>query len=204
MSEKTLVILSGGLDSTTCLYHHLQFGQVLAVTFDYGQRHWREIEYARSIAADVNVRHFVLSVPIYKWTTSALLGHQDIPHGHYSDDSMRQTVVPYRNLILLSVAASIAANELCDTVSYGAHAGDAAIYPDCRPAFVTALTHTLYSGDYSKLKLVAPLIGMTKRQVAEYAKQLGVPIDKTWSCYEGGDEPCGKCGACVARAEALA
>jgi 7-cyano-7-deazaguanine synthase len=117
---------------------------------------------------------------------------------------MKRTVVPYRNLIMLSHAAAYAATDGYNVLAYGAHAGDAAIYPDCRPAFVTNLKHTLYAGDYSKIELEAPLLGMNKRQIAQYAMKLGVPIEKTWSCYEGKSKPCGKCGACVARAEALA
>lgn len=205
VKNKVLVVLSGGLDSSTCLYHHLsQYDEVMTVTFDYGQRHRREIESAKKVADVARVYNTVFTIPLNEWTSSSLLGDSDIPHGHYSDESMKRTVVPYRNLIMLAVAASIASDNKCNGVSYGAHSGDAAIYPDCTPAFATAMKHTLYTGDYAKLQLFTPLIGMNKRQVGEYARRLGVPIALTWSCYEGGDEPCGKCGACVAREEALA
>lgn len=202
---KTLVILSGGLDSTTCLAHHYSLGdECSAITFDYGQRHVKEIESAVAVAKHYRISHQIRPIPISRWVCSALLGDSEIPEGHYSDESMRATVVPYRNLIMLSVAAAIATQLHCEQVSYGAHSGDAAIYPDCRPAFVTAMDHALYAGDYAKVRLVAPLIGMNKRQVAEYAKSLNAPIGLTWSCYVGGPQPCGRCGSCVARAEALA
>jgi 7-cyano-7-deazaguanine synthase len=207
---KVLVILSGGIDSSTCLYHHLRqydngkYHEVMTVTFDYGQRHRREIESAKKVAAVAKVYNAVIPLPIHEWTDSALLGDSEIPHGHYTDESMKQTVVPYRNLMMIAVAAGIASKNDCDGISYGAHSGDALIYPDCTPAFATAMKHTLYTGDYARLQLFTPLIGMNKKQVVAYARDIGVPLALTWSCYEGGDEPCGKCGACVAREEALA
>lgn len=199
---KTLVIYSGGMDSFTLLNLAIEIGdEVQAVTFDYGQRHKKEIDYAKRNCLDLGIPHYVL--PVHLPVTSALTSGKDVPHGHYEDESMRDTVVPNRNMILLSLAASVAIDRNLDRLAYGAHAGDHAIYPDCRPAFVSAMNVALKHCDYKPLYVWTPFLHMSKRGIAQEGHRMGLDYSKSWTCYEGGDEPCGACGACVERAEAL-
>jgi len=204
---RTVLIHSGGMDSTTLLYHLLNEGhEVLALSVDYGQRHAVEISHARATAREKGVRHEVADIAeVGRLLKGSSLTSRDIavPEGHYTEESMKATVVPNRNMILLSIAAGWALAEGCETVSYAAHSGDHAIYPDCREAFAQALDKTIQLADWNPVSLYRPFIGKTKADLARLGRDLGVPFAKTWSCYQGGEIHCGRCGTCVERREAF-
>jgi 7-cyano-7-deazaguanine synthase len=204
---KIVVVLSGGLDSTALLYALKRNHEVRAVTFYYRQRHDKEIDAAIAIAEKAGVDIDLVDIQsvgiALAPSGSALLGGQDVPHGHYADESMKKTVVPNRNMIFLSIAAGIAMAHKFDAVAYGAHAGDHAIYPDCRPMFFEAMRSAIESADESKIALLAPFIDFTKADIVEMGKHWRAPLELTWSCYEGGDKHCGQCGTCVERKEAF-
>lgn len=201
---KTVVLLSGGLDSTVLLAHRLALGDsVHALCVGYGQRHRREVWAATAVAGHYGVGFEVVELPPTLMKGSVLTGGGPVPHGHYEDASMRSTVVPARNLVLLSLAAAVAFREGVDAVAYAAHAGDHAVYPDCRPAFVEAVRLTLARCDYRPVTLLTPFVGRTKADVVAEGRRLGVPFELTWSCYEGGCLHCGLCGTCVERREAF-
>jgi len=203
MREKTLLILSGGMDSSTLLYHLLDMGhKVEALSFDYLQRHRRELDSAKRICELTNVPHEILQIPAL--TGSALTFDKDVPHGHYEEESMKDTVVPNRNMVMLAHAASTAIARGHDNVAYGCHHGDHAIYPDCRAEFVAAMSQAFALCDWKEIKLLTPFLTWDKGAIARRGAELEVPFELTWTCYEGGEEPCGKCGACVERAEAMA
>ena len=205
-ARESVIILSGGLDSTVGLYAERARAQrVLAVSFDYGQRHRKELEFAAATCARLGVEHVVvnLSVLTALMSRSALTSDVEVPDGHYAEASMTSTVVPNRNMIMLSIAAAVALTNKCGHVVYGAHAGDHDIYPDCRPQFVEALALALTRCDYSPLELEAPFVEMTKADIVSLGAQLDVPFADTWSCYRGQDAHCGRCGTCVERREAF-
>ena len=200
---KTTLIYSGGLDSTVLLYWLLSNKhEVRAVSFNYGQRHKREIEAARTICQLRNVPHEVVAIPPLRG--SVLTDAGDMPHGHYAAENMKQTVVPNRNMVMLAYAASLAIAEKCDAVAYGCHAGDHTIYPDCRVEFVNAMRLAFDLCDWSKLQLLTPFVHDDKTEIVRVGRRLKVPFQLSWTCYEGGNEPCGQCGSCVERSEALA
>lgn len=195
-----LVLLSGGLDSSTLLaYTRPQ----MALFVDYGQRHIREQEAAVAIAARYGVSLQTLSLTDYgKSVHSALTTRSEIvPKGHYAADNMSATVVPNRNAVLLAAAAGIAASNGLHTVYTAVHAGDHPVYPDCRPEFIQAASHAYELG--CGVRVEAPFVDSSKEHIAVLAGQLELPIDLTWSCYEGGTIHCGQCGTCVERLEAL-
>lgn len=203
---RTLVLLSGGMDSTTALFQAIsQLETVSAVSFDYGQRHKKEIEAAKRICDTLMVNHTVLDLTgaFAAFRGSALTGTGDVPHGHYEDESMKRTVVPNRNMTLLSLAAGLAISIQADRIVYAAHAGDHAIYPDCRPEFYEAVAKAVELGNYDPPKLEAPFINMTKADIVTVGNKIGVPFKLTWSCYEGGDTHCGQCGTCQERRAAF-
>jgi 7-cyano-7-deazaguanine synthase len=211
---KAVIILSGGLDSTALMWKLLGDGhQVDAVSFDYGQRHRKELDAATAVVAVARER-FHTSVPhdiidlralgaLLSASGSALVSSTPVPDGHYADESMKRTVVPNRNMIMLAAAAGIAIARKADVVAYGAHAGDHAIYPDCRAVFASAIDVAVRLADWHEVGLVRPFVSMTKRSIGLLALDIGVPIVSTWSCYKGGDLHCGTCGTCVERREAL-
>ena len=202
---KTVVLLSGGLDSAVLLARVLDAGvAAVAVSVDYGQRHARELRAAAAVAAHYGVPRDVVALPPALMSGSALTGSGPVPHGHYADESMRSTVVPARNLVLLSLAAAVAVREGAAAVAYAAHAGDHAVSPDCRPGFVEAARQVLARCDYRPVSLLTPFVGWAKADVVAEGHRLGVPFAETWSCYEGGKWHCGACGTCVERAEAFA
>lgn len=208
MSRRTVVILSGGLDSAVLLYHlldHPDFTPIEALSFDYGQRHIQEVSRAAALCENLSVRHRTIHLnDLGNHLKSALTTPgQQVPEGHYEEESMKQTVVPFRNTIFLSIAAGRAVSENCDVVAFGAHKSDHAIYPDCRPEFVFKLEEAWQLADWTSVALVAPLLHMTKTQVVQIGHKLEVPFNKTWSCYKGGEKHCGKCGTCVERKEAF-
>lgn len=199
---KTKLIYSGGMDSTVLLYWLRDAGHdVSAISFHYGQRHGKEIQCAEAICDMIGVPHQLVELP--KLRGSALVGDGEIPHGHYAEESMKQTVVPNRNMIMLAHAASAAIVDGCDALAYGCHAGDHAIYPDCRPEFVATMSAAIAMCDWSNLHLITPFVSIDKTEIARIAKRLSVPLELTWTCYEGGASPCGKCGSCTERNEAI-
>ena len=214
---KALVLFSGGVDSTTCLALAIKkYGndEVLALSVYYGQKHDKEIEAAKKIAAYYNVRLKQLDLTrIFEDSDCSLLkgSQQDIPEESYEAQLKKtngapvSTYVPFRNGLFLSSAASIALSNGCTEIYYGAHMDDAArnAYPDCSKEFNNAINSAIYIGSGNILTVTAPFIGMNKAQVVKTGLELGVPYKMTWSCYEGGDRPCGKCGTCRDRAAAF-
>ena len=204
---KTVVTFSGGIDSTTLLYQLLgEDCEVLALSVDYGQRHRIELEHAARIAGRLGIRHEIADLSsISRLLAGSSLTGEDIPVplGHYEDESMKQTVVPNRNMLLLSVAAAWAISEKADSVAYAAHSGDHAIYPDCRSEFAEALGGAIALADWHKVELLRPFVDKTKEDIARLAAELDVPLELTWSCYQGGRRHCGACGTCIERREAF-
>lgn len=213
MSKNTLVLLSGGMDSAVAFANAInENGKASAVSFNYGQKHSKELEsaklltsYYRSLDKSSVVNHFILDLTgaADAFKGSSLTGGGSVPDGHYADESMKKTVVPNRNMIMLSLAAGVAIANGLDAVVYGAHAGDHAIYPDCRPEFYAAVSESVKLGNYDPPELLAPFIEMTKSDIAELGLQLQVPFHLTWSCYKGGSIHCGTCGTCTERKEAF-
>lgn len=203
----SILILSGGVDSTVLLAHLLAQGcQVRALTLDYGQRHRREIESAQAVAQHYGVEHRVADLR----AVAGLMGDNaltdpsvEVPEGHYQAESMKATVVPNRNMLFLSLAGSWAVATRSDSVVYGAHGGDHAIYPDCRPEFAEAMDRALALCDWHKVRLERPFVDWDKADIVRRGVELGAPLALTWSCYVGGPRPCGRCGTCVERREAF-
>lgn len=209
-----VTIISGGMDSGVLAHFLLEKGHTLnLLTFDYGQRHLREITSAFAVTEvlkdryqDRLERHEVakLEAARFLFKGSSQTGDVAVPHGRYDAASMKATVVPNRNMVFLSMAIAWAVSLKCDGVVYGAHAGDHTIYPDCRPEFVEAMQKAARLCDWHRVELLAPFVKMTKGHIAFLGRMLGFPFDRSWTCYEGLRTPCGKCGACVERAEAFA
>jgi 7-cyano-7-deazaguanine synthase len=204
---KTLIVLSGGMDSATVLAHAKDANfDTHAVHFQYGSKHnARELIAAEALAKHYQVPLTLVNLPFVNslFKSDLLQSGGDVPEGHYEDESMKRTVVPFRNGIMLSIAAGLAESLEAQTVMLGNHAGDHAIYPDCRAGFVQSMSRAIEVGTYARIQLVTPFLTITKTQIAERGKLLGVPYDLTWSCYKGGDKHCGKCGTCVERIEAF-
>jgi 7-cyano-7-deazaguanine synthase len=203
---KGLLIYSGGLDSTTLLYEYKDSIE-LAVTFDYGSKHnAREIACAKENCRRLGIRHLIIPLAfIGQYFKSDLLqSGGEIPEGSYADENMKSTVVPFRNGIMLAVAAGLAESYGLDTVLLANHSGDHAIYPDCRPEFIDAFSAAVKAGTYEGIKVVSPYCNITKRDIALRGKAIGLDYSLTYSCYKGGEKHCGKCGTCVERKEALA
>lgn len=205
--EKVVCLTSGGLDSTTLLYD-LEYKRfdVHPIAFNYGQRHIREIRAIKETCIKQGLNLKVIDVPqLAQLTSSVLTNHRKpMPHGHYTDKSMKETVVPNRNLIFLSYAATYAISIGAQKVFYGAHAGDHTIYADCRPEFIESLSRTIYWSDDAKIELYAPYQHMSKTDILRLGvEQYNVDYSKTWTCYEGEKLACGKCGSCVERLEAF-
>ncbi len=202
---KAIIIYSGGLDSTTLL-HEYRDSIALALTFDYGSKHnAREIEFARLNCERLGIPHRVISLDFIRdhFKSDLLLSGGEIPEGHYAEDNMKSTVVPFRNGIMLSIAIGLAESNDLDTVLIANHAGDHTIYPDCRPEFIEAMDAAASSGTFNGVRIVSPYCNITKRDIALRGRDLGVDFSLTYSCYKGGDKHCGKCGTCVERKEAL-
>lgn len=211
--QRVVVVLSGGMDSAVLLafYRALNY-EVHAISFDYGQRHRRELESAKAVAHFGKVAsHEVVDLSslrrLFKGSsqTDATVA---VPHGHYTDESMKKTVVPNRNMIMISIAAAHAISLKAETLAFGAHSGDHAIYPDCRPEFSRALAKALALADWSPTRLAAPFVDMTKAQICSLGASLKVEFEETWSCYDpqergGVAVHCGRCGTCVERREAF-
>lgn len=215
---KAMVLFSGGVDSTTCLGMAVdKYGaeEVLALSVSYGQKHQKEVEAARKIAAYYGVawKQLDLSVIFADSNCSLLSGStQEIPKETYAEQlqetngSPVSTYVPFRNGLFLASAASMALSDGCEVIYYGAHSDDAAgnAYPDCSDAFNEAMNRAIYLGSGEQLRIKAPFVKWTKADVVKKGLELGVPYALTWSCYEGGEKPCGVCGTCRDRAAAFA
>lgn len=204
--KDALIVVSGGMDSTTMLYEYKD-EIALAVTFDYGANHGpKEIPLARMHCERLGIEHIVIEMNFMKqyFQSSLLSGAQDIPEGSYDDENMRSTVVPFRNGIMLAIACGLAESRGLKRLMLANHAGDHAIYPDCRPDFIKAMSQATQEGTYDKIRIDAPYTTLTKGEIALHGKRLGLDYRETWSCYKGGDKHCGRCGTCVERREALA
>jgi 7-cyano-7-deazaguanine synthase len=208
--KKTLVVLSGGMDSAVALAMMVRdYGPdgCHAVTFNYGSKHnARENQAARLLAEHYKVNHTLIELPFVNqlFKSDLLQSGGDIPEGHYADPSMKRTVVPFRNGIMLSIAAGLAESLEAELLVIGNHAGDHAIYPDCRQAFIGPMGAAIEEGTYARVQLVSPFCWWTKGQIALVGARIQVPFEKTYSCYNGREKHCGKCGTCVERIEAFA
>jgi 7-cyano-7-deazaguanine synthase len=212
--KDAVVIYSGGMDSFTLLHHAIkQHGaeRLIALSFDYGQRHRRELDAAIIVCAKQGVEHRTIDLEALTsggvFAGSALTDDVDVPKGHYEDVTMKATVVPNRNMIMLSIAVGLAEAEKASVVYYGAHSGDHAIYPDCRPEFVEAVDLAAQRATYQEIRVEAPFINEDKAGILAYGAGLGLkPIDYafTWTCYVGEATACGQCGSCGERLEAFA
>ncbi|MEX2375159.1 MAG: 7-cyano-7-deazaguanine synthase QueC [Dehalococcoidia bacterium] len=203
-----VVVLSGGMDSTVLAYQSVGlFERVDLVSVDYGQRHRTELAYAAATAQRLGCQHDVVQLPIGSYLDGSALtdGTVDVPHGHYAADTMTATVVPNRNAMLISVVYGIAVARSANAVLVGVHAGDHHVYPDCRPEFIEALDRALRIGNegVGNVTLEAPFVRRSKTDICRLGGHLGVAWQETWSCYEGGDIHCGRCGTCVERREAF-
>lgn len=204
--KDSVIILSGGMDSTTMLYEYKD-ELALAVTFDYGANHGpKEIPLAKMHCERLGIEHIVIEMDFMKryFQSSLLSGPEDIPEGNYDDENMRSTVVPFRNGIMLAIACGLAESRGLKRLMLANHAGDHAIYPDCRPGFVDAMSRATQEGTYDGICIFAPYTNLTKGEIALRGKRMGLDYSETWSCYKGGEKHCGKCGTCVERREALA
>ena len=204
--KNSAIIVSGGMDSITLLYDHKD-EIALGISFDYGSNHnAREIPFAKMHCERLGIKHITINLDfMHQYFKSSLLdGAEAIPEGHYADDNMKSTVVPFRNGIMLSIAIGIAESNNLDQVFIANHGGDHTIYPDCRPEFINAIDAAATAGTYNNVKVVAPYTQITKSDIARIGKKLGIDYTETWSCYKGGEVHCGKCGTCVERKEALA
>lgn len=202
---KAVLVYSGGLDSTTLLYEYKD-SIALAVSFDYGSKHnKRELEFAAINCRRLGIRHLVIPLEFMGkyFRSDLLIGGGDIPEGSYADENMKSTVVPFRNGIMLSIAAGLAESYELDAIMLANHSGDHAIYPDCRPEFIEGMAAAVEAGTYNGVKVVSPYCNMTKRDIALRGRELGVDFSLTYSCYKGGEKHCGRCGTCVERKEAL-
>ena len=205
---KVVVLCSGGMDSVTALYWAAREHEVVAaVSFDYGAKHnHRELPLAAEHATKLGVRHETIAMEFVNrlFASDLLKSGGEIPEGHYEAANMKQTVVPFRNAIMLSIASGFAESVGAGAVVIAAHGGDHAIYPDCREDFMQAMGEAMSLGTYVGVRLVRPFITFTKGQIAAEGARLGVDFARTWSCYKGGAVHCGKCGTCVERREAFA
>lgn len=201
--HRGVVLLSGGLDSTTLLHYATgQCQSVVALSVNYGQRHGKELQFAEMTCHHLNIDHRVVDVPI-GFGRSSLLNEMAVPEGHYAEESMRQTVVPNRNMVMIALAGSLAESLEFNRVYVAVHAGDHFIYPDCRQAFVSPMREALRAATEGRVFLMNPFITMTKTQIVQLGTTLGVDYSLTWSCYKGGERHCSRCGTCTERIEAF-
>lgn len=204
---KVVVIYSGGMDSFTVLNHAIHAGHdVFALSFNYGQRHVRELDAAAEVCHSLKVPHKIVDITAMNslMAGSSLTSDIDIPEGHYKEKSMQSTVVPNRNMILLSLAIGYAVSIGAEAVYYGAHSGDHAIYPDCRPEFVKKMNDVSLIANYEPVRIEVPFLHNDKAEILAAGLAMGLDYSHTWTCYNGRDKACGKCGACVERLEAFA
>lgn len=210
MKDRAVVITSGGLDSTVlCYYASSLYDDLFLLSFNYGQRHKKELNFAKKTAEALNTNFDLVDLKAINGLLagSALTDDVDVPEGHYAEDNMKLTVVPNRNMIMLSVAIAHAITQEAKVVLAGMHAGDHFVYPDCRAEFIKELNDAAVSGNQGfgvdGFGVVAPFVNSTKSDIVALGDRLGVPFVDTWSCYVGGSMHCGRCGTCVERAEAF-
>jgi 7-cyano-7-deazaguanine synthase len=205
--KKVVVLLSGGMDSVTALYHAAKDYEVVAtLSFHYGAKHNdKELPMAKWHADKMDVPNLVIPLAFIgeQFASDLLAKGGEIPKGHYEEDTMKKTVVPFRNGIMLSIAGGFAESKEARGLVIAAHAGDHAIYPDCREDFMKAIADAIRLGTYAGIEVLRPFIAMTKADIAKRGSELGVDYLQTWSCYVGGDTHCGECGTCVERREAF-
>jgi 7-cyano-7-deazaguanine synthase len=205
---RTLVVCSGGLDSVT-LSHKIAVEESLIhlVSFDYGQRHRKELDCARRCATRLGVAHDIVNITDIgrRLTGSALTDDTQVPDGHYAEATMRATIVPNRNAIMLTIAFGVAAARRAEAVAAAVHGGDHFIYPDCRPSFVEAFAamQRMALDGIAQIAFETPFLRWSKADIVREGARLGVPFAQTWSCYKGGARHCGRCGTCVERREAF-
>jgi len=207
MKKKVIVLISGGMDSVCALYDaSKKYEVILGVSFNYGSKHnSKEIPFAEYHCKKLGVPHITIDLDFMnKYFDSALLQTGgDIPDGHYQDSNMKQTVVPFRNGIMLSITAGLAESKSASGIVIAAHSGDHAIYPDCREDFLASIANTIRLGSYLNIEVIRPFVSMSKDEIAKKGHMLGIDFSKTWSCYKGKNIHCGKCGTCVERKEAF-
>ncbi len=206
--NRVILIASGGLDSTTLMHRLLhEKKEIFALTFDYGQKHSKEINFARKNCEKFDIPHKIIS--LQELTQAGLFGNssltsdREIPEGNYEDENMMSTVVPNRNMIMLSTALAYAISIGAGEIYYGAHAGDHEIYPDCRPSFVGAMQHVARLCHYWPIEIKTPYLHVAKGDIVKEGLKLNVDYSMTWTCYKGGKYACGKCGSCIERLEAF-
>lgn len=203
--KDSVIIVSGGMDSITLLYDKKD-EIALGISFDYGSNHnAKEIPFAEMHCKQLGIKHITINLDfMHQYFKSSLLqGAEAIPEGHYADENMKSTVVPFRNGIMLSIAIGIAESNQLKKVLIANHGGDHTIYPDCRPQFIQAIDATANAGTFVNVRVEAPYTNITKGDIARIGKRLGLDYTETWSCYKGGEKHCGKCGTCIERKEAL-
>lgn len=205
---KTLVVCSGGLDSVSLADKIAAEQQLIGlISFDYGQRHKKELDFAARAAKRLDVPHQIIDMTNIgaSLTGSALTDDLDVPDGHYAEETMKITVVPNRNAIMLAIAFGVAAAKKADAVALAVHGGDHFIYPDCRPGFIDAFQAMQAQAldGYADVKLLAPFVTVSKADIVTEGAKHGTPFAETWSCYKGGEKHCGRCGTCVERREAF-
>jgi 7-cyano-7-deazaguanine synthase len=204
---KSVVLLSGGMDSVTAFHEVRRGHEVLAaLSFDYGSKHnAREIPFAQLHAARAGVPHRVIDLGFVNdcFESDLLKNGGEIPDGHYAEENMKRTVVPFRNGIMLAIACGFAESIGAEALAIAAHAGDHAIYPDCRETFMRGMAAAMEEGTYARIRLLRPFIAMDKTAIARRGVELGIDYAETWSCYKGGEIHCGTCGTCVERREAF-
>ena len=203
--KDSIIIVSGGMDSVTLLYDYKD-RIALGISFDYGSNHnAKEIPFAKLHCERLGIKHITIPLDfMHQYFKSSLLeGADAIPEGHYQDENMKSTVVPFRNGIMLAIAAGMAESYGLSHVMIANHGGDHAIYPDCRPEFISAMSNATEAGSYNGVTVLAPYTNITKGDIARRGKELGIDYNETWSCYKGGEKHCGKCGTSVERKEAL-
>jgi 7-cyano-7-deazaguanine synthase len=206
MSAKVVVIYSGGMDSYTVLNKAIQQGyDVHAVSFNYGQRHSKELLFAKRVCEQHNIEHKVVDISSINQLIggSALTDDIDVPEGHYQEESMKTTVVPNRNMIMLSMAVGYAVSIEAKAVYFGAHSGDHAIYPDCRTEFVDAMNDVCKIANYQAVEVRAPYLAASKTDILREGLAMNLDYNDTWTCYNGQEKACGRCGACQERLEAF-
>lgn len=206
MNKKAVIILSGGLDSTTLAYFLVNQGYDLeAISFDYGQKHVKELECAKITCNKLKINHTIIPMSWFGILVNSTLTQADraVPEGHYADENMRRTVVPHRNTIMATIANAIGISKDITTLALGVHAGDHFIYPDCRPVFIKCLEELFTLSADQKIEILAPFQNTDKTGILRKGLELEVPYEDTWTCYNGRESACGKCGSCNERLESF-